>query len=170
MATTLKSVAVKERLLAAREKMHKEFLKAFDEAQVKFDPESLTTEITSMLLAERREIVLKLIGFSDHWGPLEVDHCNGRDKDSIIGKYIRTAATDAVQKWMDDHLKGAFEAHVRGKFSDAKVKAAAIKEFDSIFQHALHNAIRDLAENMAEQVAEEFSKTVKSTLALSSDD
>jgi hypothetical protein len=170
MATTSKPAAIEERLLSAREKMHKEFLKAFDEAQVKFDPDSLVTEITSMLLAERREIVLKLIGFSDHWGRLEVDHCNGRDKDSIIGKYIRTAATDAIQKWMDDHLKGAFEAHVRGKFSDAKVKAAAIKEFDSIFQHALHNAIRELAENMAEQVAEEFSKTVKSTLALSSND
>jgi hypothetical protein len=170
MTTTLKSTAVEERLLAARAKMHEEFLKAFDEAQVKFDSESLATEITEMLLKERREIVLKLIGFTDRWDELEIDHSNGRDRDSIVGKYIHTIATDAVQKWMDDHLKGAFEAHVRGKFSDAKVKAAAIKEFDNIFQHALHNAIRDLAENMAEQVAEEFSKTVKSTLALSSDD
>ena len=170
MATTSKPVTIEERLLATRAKMHEEFLKAFNEAEVKFDPESLVTEITSMLLEERREIVLKLIGFTNRWGPLEVDYNNARNRDSIVGKYIHTVAADAVQKWMDDHLKGAFEAHVRGKFSDAKVKAAVIKEFDNIFQRTLHDAIRNLAKDMAQQVAEEFSKTVKSTLTLSPND
>jgi hypothetical protein len=170
MATTSKPPAIKERLLSAREKMHKEFLKAFDEAQVKFDPESLATEITEMLLKERREIVLKLIGFTDRWDELEVDHGNGRDRESLIGKYIHTIAADAVQKWLDEHLKGAFEAHVRGRFSDAKVKAAAIKEFDNVFNRELSYAIREIAQNLATQTAEEFSKTVKSTLALSSKD
>ena len=156
--------------MAARAQMHETFFKAFDEAQVKFDPKSLATEVTAMLLKERREVVMKLIGFTDHWGKLEVDHSNGRDKDSMVGKYLRTTAADAVQKWLDDHLKGAFEEHVRGKLSDAKVRAAAIKEFDDVFQRGLRNAIRDAAERAAMQVANEFSATVKATMSLSSDD
>ena len=153
-----------------RARMHETFFQAFDEVQVKLDPKSLATEVTAMLLKERREVVMKLIGFTDHWGKLEVDHSNGRDKDSLVGKYLRTAAADAVQKWLDDHLKGAFEAHVRDKLSDVKVKNAAVKEFDDVFTRALRNAIRDSAERAAMQVANEFAASVKATMSLSSND
>jgi hypothetical protein len=152
-------------LEVSREKLHRTFFAAFEEADVMFSPDQLAKEVTQMLTKERREIVLKLMGFNTRWGDIEVDSSNGN---SMVSKYINEVAKDAVREWLDNHLRGAFEAHVRGKMSDTKVVNAALKEFAGVFSDALRTNLRDMAKELAYEQAQEFRKQVLKTMSLSS--
>ncbi len=170
----LPTPALSETLVAQltkkREALHQQFFDAFEKANVKFDSESLTREIIAQLNEERREIVLKLLGFNDNsWGELEVDHCNGRDRESIVGKYLHGQARAAVQAWMDKHLLVAFEAHIKGKFSDPKVISASVKTFDRYFTNALNDRLRSYAEDAAAEIAADFATKIKKNMSLSAE-
>ena len=141
LPTPALSETIVAQLTKKREVLHQQFFDAFEKANVKLDLESLTKETIAQLNKERREIVVKLLGFDDSWGKLEVDHCNGRDRESIVGKYLRGQARVAVQAWMDKHLLVALEAHIKGKFSDPKVISASVEAFDSYFTHALNECL-----------------------------
>jgi len=149
--------------------LHQQFFDAFEKANVKLDPESLTREIIAQLNEERREIVVKLLGFNDDWGKLEVDHCNGRDRESIVGKYLHGKARAAVQTWMDNHLLVALEKHVKGKFSDPKVVSASVKAFDTYFTRALEDSLRSHAADVAAEIAADFAAKVKESMSLSAE-
>lgn len=153
-------------LETSREKLHKAFFEAFEKADVKFSPDQLAREVTQMLTKERREIVLKLMGFSTRWGDLEVDSLN---RDNMVSKYIATITKDTINKWMEEHLRGAFDAHVRGKMSDTKVVNAALKEFANVFNNTLRNQLQDMAREMAYEQAQAFRQKVLQTMSLSSD-
>lgn len=152
-------------LEASREKLHRAFFEAYEEADVKFSPDQLAKEVTQMLTKERREIVLKLMGFSTRWGDLEVDSSNGNN---MVSKYIHEVAKGAIREWLDNHLRGAFDAHVKGKMSDTKVVNAALKEFANVFNDALRTNLRDMAKELACEQAQEFRKQVLKTMSLSS--
>lgn len=157
---------LQDRLLAARESMHERFFAAFERANEAFTPDSLAVEISSMLTKERREIVLKLLGFSDHWGKLEVDHCNGRDKDSIIGRYLRNQAESIVTKWMQDEIRPIFEAKARERLANAAVRKAVEKDFVEYFSRHLQENIRREAERLAKEHAAVFSAQVVQTMSM----
>lgn len=167
LPTPALSETIVAQLTKKREALHQQFFDAFENANVKFDPESLTKEIIAQLNKERREIVVKLLGFSDRWGNLEVDHCNGRDRESIVGKYLREQAQVAVQTWMDEHLLVALEKHIKGKFSDPKLISASVKAFDEYFTHALRDSLRSHATNAAANIAADFAAKVKESMSLS---
>lgn len=165
-AATPKPFDLNAELEASREKLHKAFFEAFEKADVKFSPDQLARDVTQMLTKERREIVLKLMGFSTRWGDLEVDSSS---RDNMVSKYIATIAKDTINKWMEEHLRGAFDAHVRGKMSDTKVVNAALKEFANVFNNTLHNQLQDMAREMAYEQAQAFRQKVLQTMSLSSD-
>lgn len=158
--------SLQERLLEARESMHERFLDAFEKANEAFTPDSLATEISAMLTRERREIVLKLLGFTDHWGKLEVDHCNGRDKESIIGRYLRGRAEPIVTAWMEKEIRPIFEAKARERLANAKVRKAVEKEFVERFTYYLRESISIEAERLAEEHAAAFSAQVSQTMSM----
>lgn len=98
-------------------------------------------------------------------GDLEVDSSNGNN---MVSKYIHEVAKDTIREWMDNHLRGAFDAHVKGKMSDTKVVNAALKEFASVFNDTLRANLRDMAKELAYEQAQEFRKQVLKTMSLSS--
>lgn len=161
---------LKDRIVAQRKAMQERFFTSFANAKVTMDPEGITKEIIAQLNKERREIVVKMLGFNDSWGKLEVDNCNGRNEKSIVGVYLRTHAEAAVNEWMKAHMKGALEEHVRGKFSDAKLLAAAKKHFDEQFEWQLRKAIESAAAKAAQDVANEFTAAVREGVSLSPED
>ena len=167
LPTPALSETIVAQLTKKREALHQQFFDAFEKANVKLDPESLTKEIIAQLNKERREIVVKLLGFDDRWGKLEVDHCNSRDRESIVGKYLREQAQVAVQTWMDEHLLVALEKHIKGKFSDPKLISASVKAFDEYFTHALSDCLRSHASNAAANIAADFAAKVKESMSLS---
>lgn len=170
LPTPALSETIVAQLTKKREALHQQFFDAFEKANVKLDPESLTREIIAQLNEERREIVLKLLGFDDSWGKLEVDHCNGRDRESIVGKYLHGQARVAVQTWMDKHLLVALEKHIKGKFSDPKVISASVKAFDEYFKRALDNCLRSHAADAAADIAADFAAKVKESMSLSAEE
>lgn len=170
LSTPVLSETIVAQLTKKREALHQRFFDAFEQANVKLDPESLTREIIAQLNEERREIVLKLLGFNDSWGKLEVDQCNGRDRVSIVGKYLHGQARAAVQAWMDKHLLVALEAHIKGKFSDPKAISASVKTFDKYFTYALNDRLRSYAEDAAAEIAAEFATEIKKSMSLSAEE
>ena len=169
LPTPALSETIVAQLTKKREALHQQFFEAFEKANVKLDSESLTREIIAQLNEERREIVLKLLGFDDSWGKLEVDRCNGRDRESIVGKYLHGQARAAVQAWMDKHLLVALEKHIKGKFSDLKVISASVKAFDEYFTYALNERLRSHAADAAAEIADDFTAKVKESMSLSAE-
>lgn len=159
-------VPLQARLLEARESMHERFFAAFERANEAFTPDSLATEISTMLTRERREIVLKLLGFTDRWGKLEVDHCNGLDKESIIGRYLRGRAEPIVTAWMEKEIRPIFEAKARERLANAKVRKAVEKEFVERFTYCLRESISREAERLAKEHAAAFSAQVSQTMSM----
>jgi len=146
--------------------MHERFFAAFERANEAFTPDSLATEISTMLTRECREIVLKLLGFDDRWGKLEVDHCNGRDKDSIVGRYLRGQAEPIVTAWMEKEIRPIFEAKARERLADDKVRKAIEKDFVDRFAYCLRENISKEAERLAKQHAAAFSAQVSKTMSM----
>lgn len=159
-------IPLQDRLLEARESMHERFFAAFEKANEAFTPDSLATEITAMLTRERREIVLKLLGFTDHWGKLEVDHCNGRDKDSIIGRYLRNQAESIVTAWMEEEIRPIFEAKARERLANAEVRKAVERDFVKHFTYCLQETISREAERLAKEHAAAFSAQVSQIMSM----
>lgn len=157
---------LQERLLEARESMHERFFAAFERANEAFTPDSLATEISTMLTRERREIVLKLLGFDTRWGKLEVDHCNGRDKDSIVGRYLRGQAEPIVAAWMEKELRPIFEAKARERLANAEVRKAVERDFVERFTYCLRENISREAERLAKEHAAAFSAQVAQTMSM----
>lgn len=170
LPTPALSETIVAQLTKKREALHQQFFDAFEKANVKLDTESLTREIIAQLNEERREIVVKLLGFNDSWGKLEVDHCNGRDHESIVGKYLHRQAQAAVQEWMDKHLLVALEKHIKGKFSDPKVVSASVKAFDTYFTRELEDCLRSHAADAAAEIAADFAAKVKESMSLSAEE
>lgn len=159
-------VPLQDRLLEARESMHERFFAAFERANEAFTPDSLATEISTMLTRERREIVLKLLGFNDHWGKLEVDRCNGRDKESIVGRYLRDQAEPIVAAWMEKEIRPIFEAKARERLANAGVRKAVEKYFVERFTNYLRESISREAERLAKEHAAAFSAQVSKTMSM----
>ncbi len=158
--------SLQNRLLEARESMHERFFAAFEKANEAFLPDSLATEITAMLTRERREIVLKLLGFDHRWGKFEVDHCNARDKDSIIGRYLRGQAEPIVTAWMEKAIRPIFEAKARERLANAEVRKAVEKDFVERFTYCLRENLNREAERLAKEHAAAFSAQVSQTMSM----
>lgn len=159
-------LSLEEQLHASRDSMHQRFLEAFNGVNEAFTPESLAPEITAMLTKERREIVLKLLGFDNRWGELEVDHCSAHNKDSIVGQYLRTTIAPIVQEWLENDIRPMFEAKARKTIANARVKAAIQKDFMERFNYHLREAISREAERLAKEQVQLFSAMVHKTMSL----
>jgi len=61
----------------------------------------LVPEITGRLNKARDEILMKLLGFDkDYGGSWKVDHCNGRNGQSIAGDFLKVTQQAAVEDWL----------------------------------------------------------------------
>jgi hypothetical protein len=159
-------VPLQDRLLEARESMHERFFAAFEKANEAFTPSSLATEISAMLTKERREIVLKLLGFENSWGKLEIDRCNGRDKESIVGRYLRDQAEPIVTAWMEKEIRPIFEAKARERLANNAVRKAVERDFVERFSYHLRANINREAERLAKEHAAAFSAQVSQTMSM----
>jgi hypothetical protein len=49
--------------------------------------------------------VLSLMGFRNAFGRWEIDNCNGRAGNSVIGDYIKQTAQPIIEKWVTKKIK-----------------------------------------------------------------
>ena len=155
---------VSARIAKLRDNLVEQFFTAFGNAGVKFDAESIQREIISELTKERRTLALKMLGFDDRWGKLEVDHCNNRA--SVASEFVKANVGPAIQKWTDECLRPAIEARGRDKLNNAAVMNAVMKDFDSQFMYAARNQMDRLASEAGEQFANALAAQIKAGIKL----
>jgi hypothetical protein len=145
---------VTARITKLRDSLVEQFFTAFGNAGVKFDAESIQKQIIDELTKERRNLALKMLGFQDSWGKIEVDRTNNRE--SIVSDFIQQNVGPAVQQWVDECLRPAIEARKKEKLHNAAVMAAVMKEFDNQFTYAARRHV----EQLAAKAGQEFAKTL----------
>jgi len=63
-------------------------------------PEAIREKVHKSLDNSSKEVVLKLLGFTsrrgDRW---ELDHCNGRSGNSVIGDYLKKTQEQILHEW-----------------------------------------------------------------------
>ena len=158
---------VSERVIKMRDDLVEQFFVAFGNAGAKFDAEGIQREIISELTRERRALALKMLGFDDRCGKLEVDHCNGRT--SVASEFIKSQVGPAVKRWADECLRPMLEERGRAKLHDAAVMKAIMKDFDHRFQYAARQQMEHLAAEAGEEFATALANQIKAGMRLSTE-
>ena len=168
MAVALPTSSVSEELTAriekAKETLHNDFFDAFAKAQIGVDPEKLRKEIVEDLTSQRRELALKLIGFTDHWGKMQVDSNRG---DSMISKFISQQVEKAVKQWMDENFRAAVEEKAKQRLANKTVINTLVREFDEVFERELRRKVRHLAERSAAKFVTDLERQIRDTFSFS---
>ena len=159
--------AVAARVTKLRDSLVEQFFTAFGNAGVKFDAEGIQRQIVDELAKERRNLALKMLGFDDRWGKIEIDHTNGRK--TVAGDFINQNVGPAVQKWVDECLRPAIEARGRGKLNDPAVMRAVTKDFDDVFFRAARRQMGHLAAQAGEEFANALADQIKAGMKLAQD-
>ena len=156
-----------EMLRNARFKMESRFAAIISEEDKSFDPEALLASIRDQLIAERREMVLKLLGFRTSWGELELD-TSARGRGSVQG-FVEAAVAKATQRWVDENPT-FFDEAVQKHLGNAKTKTALGKAFTQTFEWRLRQAVESRAETLANEEAEKFYNEAKAQLSLAAEE
>ena len=158
---------VSARIAKLRDNLIEQFFTAFGNAGVKFDAEGIQREIIAELTKERRTLALKMLGFDDRWGKIEIDHANGRK--SVASDFINQNVGPAVKKWADECLRPALEERGRAKLHDAAVMKAVMKDFDHQFQYAARQQMEHLAAEAGKEFAIALANQIKAGMRLSTE-
>lgn len=156
--------AVTARVTKLRDGLVEQFFVAFGNAGVKFDAEGIQRQIIDELTKERRNLALKMLGFNDRWGKLEVDRCNSRT--SVASEFIESQVGPAVERWADECLRPAIEARGRDKLNNAAVMKAVTKDFDQQFMYAARNQMEHLAAEAGKEFANALAAQIKAGIKL----
>ena len=159
--------AIAARVTKLRDDLVEQFFTAFGNAGVKFDAEGIQRQIVDDLTKERRNLALKMLGFDDRWGKIEIDHSNGRK--SVASDFIDQNVGPAVQKWVDECLRPAIEARSRDKLNSPVVMKAIMKDFDSEFMCAARRQMEYLAAQAGEEFATTLANQIKANAKLAQD-
>ena len=157
---------VSERVIKMRDGLVEQFFVAFGNAGAKFDAEGIQREIISELTRERRTLALKMLGFDDRLGKLEVDR---NSRTSVASESIKSQVGPAVKRWADECLRPMLEERGRAKLHDAAVMKAVMKDFDHHFQYAAHQQMKYLAAEAGEEFATALADQIKAGMRLSTE-
>lgn len=155
---------VSARIAKLRDNLVEQFFTAFGNAGVKFDAEGIQREIIAELTKERRTLALKMLGFTDRWGKLEVDDCNGRA--SVVSEFVEANVGPAVKKWAEECLRPAIEARGRDKLNSPAVMKAIMKDFDREFMYAARQQMEHLAAEAGKEFATALVDQIKANAKL----
>ena len=155
---------VSARIAKLRDNLIEQFFTAFGNAGVKFDAEGIQREIIAELTKERRTLALKMLGFDDRWGKLEVDRGNSRT--SVASEFVKANVGPAVQKWTEECLRPAIEARGRDKLNNAAVMNAITKGFDQQFMYAARKQMEHLAAEAGKEFATTLANQIKANAKL----
>ena len=158
---------VSSRIAKLRNNLVEQFFTAFGNAGVKLDAEGIQRQIVDELAKERRDLALKMLGFDDRWGTLEIDRTNGRK--TAASDFIEQNVGPAVKKWVDECLRPAIEARGRDKLNNAAVMKAVTKEFDSRVMYAARKQMEHLAAQAGEEFANALADQIKAGMKLAQD-
>lgn len=149
-------------LRATRDKMEDRFVATMSSADDVFDASGLLESIKNQLIKDRREIVLKLLGFTNRFGELELEHPS-RNSATAIQKHIEASITAAAEKFLADN-PDFFSSLVEEVMKKPGIKTAVRKRFTDVFEYRIREeaerAARDLATEEGQKLAQEARKAL----------
>jgi cobalamin biosynthesis Mg chelatase CobN len=120
--------------------------------------DDIMTETVRDMKKDMTEIMAKMMGFNNHWGRWEVDHCNGRR--SVISDVIEDKTRAVVTDWINENLT----ADLTKKILD-KQRAELVKDFtEGVHRGArsqLYRLTEELGQNIADEIAAELNKELR---------
>lgn len=104
----------------------------------KLDHKALADHMEHKVKDIWKTMALKLLGFDDRWGKLEVDHCNGRH--SFVSALIQQKAKAASDEFLD-----RCGAELSQIIITSKIKETLKKDYDEVFNRIVRDAVREKA-------------------------
>lgn len=120
---------------------------AVNKWQLENTEEKIQKEVYKLLDQSRNEIMFKLMGFDNHWGKWELDHCNGRAGESLVSNYLKETQKRALYDWLDS-------------FGQPKINASLQKSLIAIMQREFERTLKESLARRAQQMATEQVDTV----------
>lgn len=121
---------------------------AWSEEQTK----SIATKVHQRLDQHRDEVLMKLMGFnksySGGWG---IDHCNGRNGNSVISDFLKESQMAAVTEWLSQIEMPAMTAAFKTKIQ---------KEMKQTYEYEISKRTYSMAQEKAAQDIKSFMDTV----------
>ena len=114
-------------------------------------PKQIEAKVTRTLDNKSQEIILKLLGFNNHWDRWELDHCNGRSGNSTAGDYMRQCHKDAIEKWL-----AKMTMPVLPKIINQQLKKSLQAEFNRSLEKALRDKVVAYANEEASRMFKEL--------------
>jgi hypothetical protein len=104
--------------------------------------EQVFTKVHEILDKDKLEIIAKILGFDNHWGEWEVDHCNGRSGNTFVGQYLTDTVKASVNDWLRITLGNL------PKLNKEMINALH-KEYIAEFHRVAHSLIKEEASDRA---------------------
>jgi len=125
-------------ILKAREKWIEENLKS---------PQDLAAKVSDHLDRQVNTILGQLLGFDSRYGNWEVDHCNGRGGESLVGNFIKEIAGKEAAGWLLDKMVPLPE------LTKPQIKALR-NDFSKRYEEKVRDELRGLIEKKAKEDAQ----------------
>ena len=103
---------------------------------------NLKARVKTLLDNNSQEIILKLLGFNNHRGRWELDHCNNRSGDSAAGDFIRKTQSEAVNEWLTTVCLPELDTATKAKFK---------KEANTLYRECILRGLRKTVEQRAQE-------------------
>ena len=108
---------------------------------------SIEAHVNEKLNERKDELILKLLGMDNHWGGRwELDHCNGRDGNSILGQTMKKLVDSTVEAWLIKNIK-------LPKLTASQIKALK-SEYEKEYIREIEKRLRDIAKRDAAEYVE----------------
>lgn len=118
---------------------------AIEEWKQKNTATEIKKKVVTHLDKSAQEILLKLLGFDNHWGSWSVDHCNGRSGNSTAGDFLKEIQGVAIKEWLQQvklpEMPAALKKNLQAEMKHQYAKA---------LRYELENAVNRKASQDAE--------------------
>lgn len=110
---------------------------------------TIEKETIEFLNKGKTDILYKLVGFDSRWGKgYEIDHCNGRSGNSIVGDILRDKQKEAIEKWISESL------------TLPELSPQLIKEMNSYYLREYKRTLKEAVQALAQERAREALKII----------
>ena len=152
----------KQKLIAIRDRMEEQFASAISRHDRTFDADGLVQEISNTLIRERREMVLKVMGFDTAFGRLELR--DGRTR-GALQNFVEEKVNEGVQRWAEEN-PDFFEEAVREALKKKSIRTSIQKRFTEVFEWRMREHAEELARKMVEEEGKRFEAQIRKHLTL----
>jgi hypothetical protein len=125
-----------------------------------FNADEVARELAADLNAQKKDVLLRVMGMDSRWGKFEVDHCNGRE--NPLNKIIMDTCKPMIEEWVQAGIK-EFLANKRESMKQA-YKTAIIKDVERYINDRQWSHTNEVAKELVSGIVAEAKAEAKAEL------